>query len=295
MQKLLRKLSPFTLIAVAVIYIGYVWSTSPKAAVVATSQPSLVVRVLDIGQGDSILLDTPHHERILVDGGPDGSVLSQLGRYLPFNVHTVNLMVATHNHSDHITGLIDVLNRYNVSQVWVSGATHSTHDYTLFMNAIRRHAVPKKVVWNGVDQVVDGVYLRVVFPDKDYTGIDPPDQHMADVVMRATYGNESILLTGDLNEQLEQQIVDSGAPVAADVLKVPHHGSCTGLADSFLAAVHPKYAIISVGADNPYGHPCARTIEKLRQAGVTVYRTDENGTVTAIDDGASWHVTPSVK
>ncbi len=253
----------------------------------------LTVDFLDIGQGDAILLTTPHRQHILIDGGPDSTILSRLGEKMPLRERTIDLMVATHNHSDHITGLNQVLPRYTVKAMWISGAIHTTNEYSKLLETIKTRSVPTEVVWKGKTADMDGVHLEVLFPLESMEGQRPEDQHDATIVVRATYGQKSFLFTGDLNEGHEQKILDSGATFQADVLKVPHHGSATGLLPAFLETIQPQYAVIQVGTKNPFGHPARKTLEKLQQAGVTTFRNDLNGTVTALTDGVVLQVKTS--
>lgn len=249
------------------------------------AQGKLKVAFLDIGQGDSILLTTPHNKHILIDGGPDSTVLTRLGEQLPFRDHTIDLMVASHNHSDHIVGLNAVMARYDVKKMWISGAIHTTNDYLQMIRLINDKKIPTEVVYKGKEADIDGVHLRVIHPADSAWMQRPADQHDATIVIRAQYGQKSFLLTGDLNEGHEANILASGENIAADVLKEPHHGSDTGLLPAFLQAVHPTYAVIQVGKNNTFGHPAPSTLQKLQQAGVKIFRNDLNGTITAVTDG----------
>lgn len=277
------------MILIVVGWAAFSWLHQPSASQIISN--GLTVSVLDIGQGDSILVDTPNNHHILVDGGPDNTVLARLGQYLAFRDHTIDLLIISHNHSDHIAGLLPVLKRYDVKQIWLSGALHTTNDYLNLLTEIRDEHIPTKDVKAGDKETIDSVGLAVVFPIDSMVGATPTDQHDATVVVKATYKAQSILLTGDLNEGHEQAIIDSGADISADVLKIPHHGSCTGLSTDFLNTVKPTFAIISLSEGNTYGFPCKQTIDRLIQAGVSIFRTDRNGTVTASTDGVKWTVT----
>lgn len=237
--------------------------------------------IFDVGQGDAILVTTPHRQHILIDGGPDGTVLTRLGTAMRFHEHTIDLMIVSHNHADHITGLNRVLTRYDVKNVWLSGAIHTTNEYVELVKNLRDKHIPTRVVWAGADEALDGVRLHVVFPLASQEGARPDDQHDATVVVRACYVT-CALLTGDLNEGHERAMVDSAAELAAAVLKVPHHGSATGLLPVFLARVNPQFAVISVGAGNSFGHPAPSILARLKEANVATFRTDQNGTVTCV-------------
>ncbi len=251
----------------------------------------LRVIFMDVGQGDAILLVTPQQHYVLVDGGPDATILSRLGKELPFNTHRLSLVVASHNHADHITGLNAVLDRYDADKIWISGAIHTTNEYLKLLDHIHSKQIPTEVVWKGTQTDIDGVHLDVLFPLSSMEGTRPEDQHDATIVIRATYGSQHFLFTGDLNEGHEQQIVDSGQVVQAEVVKVPHHGSGTGLLPAFLAAVGPQQAVIQVGTPNSYGHPAVSTLRALQAQGSTVWRNDVNGTIRMNTDGTVVRVT----
>lgn len=247
----------------------------------ASQTPALNVSVLDIGQGDAILLTTPHRHFIVIDGGPDGTVLTRMGEIMRFNEHTIDLAIVSHNHADHITGLNRVLARYDVKKIWFSGALHTTNEYTTMLKTIKDKRIPNEVVVAGKQVELDGVTLEVEHPLTDATGTRPDDQHDATVVVKACFST-CVLLTGDLNEGHEQAMLDAHEDLHAEVLKVPHHGSKTGLSPAFLAAVNPKLAIISVGATNTFGHPAPSILTRLKESNIPTFRTDQNGTVTCV-------------
>ncbi len=247
----------------------------------------LKIDYLDIGQGDSILLTTPHRKHILIDGGPDATVLTRLGEEMRFDEHTIDLMIASHNHSDHITGLDDVVQRYDVKKLWISGAIHTTNEYLKFLETIKDKHVPTEITWKGKAVNIDGVHIEVLFPLQDMEGTQPDDQHNATIVTLVQYGHERFLMTGDLDEDHEHAILESGANVQADILKVPHHGSATGLLSAFLDAVHPTYAVIQSGAGNKFGHPAPISLIKLHSRNIQIFRNDTEGTVEAITDGST--------
>lgn len=245
----------------------------------ADTEPELAVAFLDVGQGDAILLTTPGEQQILIDGGPDATILTRLGEEMPFYDHTIELVIASHNDADHITGLISVLERYTVEKLWINGAIHTTQTYMRLLETVRDRQVPTEVVWSGQSDTKDGVVFEVLYPTTSQEGVRPKRQNDLSLIVRADYNSQRFLFTGDIDEKVEQDILKSGASLSATVLKVPHHGSASGLALNFLQAIKPKYAVIQVGKENKFGHPAASILEKLLSAGAVIYRTDEQGTI----------------
>jgi competence protein ComEC len=240
----------------------------------ADSDDRLRVAMFDVGQGDATLITTPHKETILIDGGPDSSILSRLGSSLPFSTHEIDLVIATHNHADHITGLNRVIERYDVNRMWISGAVHTTNEYLKMLEQIKAKKIPTDIVYNGTEATLTSTQE-----------LQPEDQHDATVVVKVEYGQTSFMLTGDIDEDHERAIMASSQNLKSDVLKVAHHGSKTGTSVSFLEAVAPAYAVIQVGKGNTYGHPAPSTIERLKSYGAMVLRTDEQGTILFASDG----------
>lgn len=281
-------------LTLALIFFGFVVLSSagilPHARV---QEPrGLKVAFLDVGQGDAILLRTPNRRYVLIDGGPDGTVLSRLGEEMRFNEHTIDLAIASHNHSDHITGLNRVLERYDVQKIWIGGAIHTTNEYLKLLNIIKAQGVPTEVVFKGKEIEIDGLKLQVLYPVENMEAIRPSDQHDATVVIKATYGEKSFLLTGDIDESHEQEIIRALGEQAAlvlksDVFKVPHHGSKSGLALNFLNFVNPHYAVIQSGAKNSFGHPAPSILQKLKDKGVQVFRNDLDGTIRFYTNGVT--------
>ncbi|MBI4032787.1 MBL fold metallo-hydrolase [Candidatus Berkelbacteria bacterium] len=247
----------------------------------------LRVRVLDVGQGDAILIDTPGNQHVLVDGGPDDRVVTLIGRYL-VPPQRFRLVVASHNHQDHVGGLPAVLGRFPIEEVWISGSIHTTATYEQFLRAIQASNARTEVVHAGHTLTLDGVELRVLHPFDDATDQRPADQHETTIVIRATYGAVSVLLTGDLDMDHERALIERDrASLGATVLKVTHHGSQYGSTARFLEAVHPEIAIISVGEGNRYDHPAPEALERLEALDIPIYRTDQHGTIAITSDGVS--------
>jgi competence protein ComEC len=245
----------------------------------------LHVHFLDVGQGDAILIQCPNGQQILVDGGPSPSVLlSHLGRRMPFWDHSLDLVVLTHPEEDHLGGLLEVLTRYDVSLVLDSGQECTNATCDAWRSLIEEKGIPYRRAEAGMRlELGQGVQIEVLHPPTPLMTNTASDINNNSVVLRLQYGQFSVLLTGDVMEEAEQMLVSADQSLRSLVLKVPHHGGDTSLTEPFLEAVGPELAIISVGADNRFGHPNELTLEKL--GGIATYRTDRDGSVELVTDG----------
>jgi competence protein ComEC len=252
----------------------FVWRSLPDGR--------LHVVFLDVGQGDAIFIQTPSGKQVLVDGGPSETVLlSQLGRQMPFWDRTLNVVVLTHPDADHITGLVPVLERYQVEVVIFREVEHSTDVYEYWLELLNAEGATVYQGEVGLQMLLDeGLEMIVLHPGTRLL----EEANNNSVVTRLTYGEVSVLLTGDIEAVVEHQLVTERIPLESTVLKVAHHGSCSSTTQEFLEAVAPEVVVISVGADNNFGHPCANVMERLER--LPVYRTDEQGVVEVITDGA---------
>lgn len=244
-----------------------------------TNSHNLRLYFFDIGQGDAIFMDTPNHFQVLVDGGPNNKVVSELSQVMPIGDTTLDLIVVTHNHADHIGGIVDVLRHYNVDEIWLSGAIHTTQGFQEMLELIDDRGVKAVVVTAGQTVAQDGLEGIALFPLTNQTGLMPDNQHDASVVTYWHYGTNSWLLTGDAEAEHEAQMLGRGLIKPVTILKVGHHGSNTSTSEALLQATQPKYAVISLGADNRYGHPHQITLDKLAGLGIPVLRTDQSGTI----------------
>lgn len=242
----------------------------------------LELAVLDVGQGDSLLLTTPGGKHILVDGGPSGvETAGEVSSQLPHWQRGLHAVVLTHPQQDHLGGLPEVLKRYDVAAVYETGATNSTEGFT----AYRRQAGAWRSLATGDSFEIDGVRFKVLWPDEGYA---PNGLNNGSLVIRVEYGATRILLTGDVESAAQTVLLERG-DLQADILKVPHHGSGTS-SEAFLDGVNPGIAVISVGEGNPFGHPREAVLQAL--AGADVYRTDIHGSVIIQSDGARITVLP---
>ena len=256
-------------------------------AVLALPDNKLHVVVCDVGQGDAILV-TYKTTQMLVDGGPNASVLKCLGDHMPFYDHRIEVVVLTHPQADHMNGLIDVLERYTVLQFVKEPVANDTKGYKELMKLLEK--IPVRAVYAGDAIKFSNFRFDVIWPNRVEPCPDPngrgsticalgTDLNTTAIVGKVSFGDFSALLTSDAG---------SIAPAEpADVLKVPHHGSKYGMTKDWLEGVQPKLAIISVGK-NGYGHPTEEVLKLLRDEGIKTLRTDWDGAVEVVSDGQRW-------
>lgn len=255
------------------------------AAIVATFWGNFAPRAtsvifFDIGQGDAALITTSARQTILIDGGPDRSILRKLGTALPWGDKTIDLVILSHPHADHVTGLTYVLERYQVGHVLMTGAVHTTPEYLRFLELVKKRHVPVTIAQAGQRLAFEGgVNVEVLWPEQSLAGVQVDDLNDTSIVNRVTFGQRSLLFTGDTPAANEAALISSGATLKADILKVAHQGSRTSSTEDFLQAVAPEVAVISVGAKNSYGHPHGEVVERLARLVATVLRTDRDGDI----------------
>lgn len=255
---------------------------------------SLEITFFDVGQGDSIIIQTPSNHTILIDGGPDSSVLSKLGRAMPFYDHTIDLMVFTHAHSDHVAGLVEVVKRYEIEKVLYTGVPHTSPDFIAWQDLIEEKGIAMVVAQAGQEFLFDQVEFEVLYPFEDVSGQKFEDLNDSSIVMRMDYQDTSYLFTGDAPVEVEEELLgyynllgssDPSYPLECDVLKVGHHGSKYSSSLEFVQTVGPEYAVIQVGEGNRFGHPHKMIIKRLEGLGIEVFRNDEMGDIKMVSDG----------
>ena len=261
----------------------------------ATVPPQLVITFLDVGQGDSIVVQAPSGRTMLVDGG--GEVEGHMTGYdvgarrlVPalrrLHLRTIDIMLLSHPHEDHVGGLIAALQNFPVGLVLDSGFEHPAPSYPRFLRLVEAQQIPYRLARRGQRlDLGDGAAAAVLNPRDPLIVGSSSDVHANSVVARLAYGATSVLLTGDIEALTEAILLGDGTDLHSTVLKVAHHGSATSSTPVFLDAVAPQVAVISVGAMNPFGHPHRATLEALQAVGAAVYRTDVHGAVTVASDG----------
>jgi competence protein ComEC len=253
-------------------------------AAAALPDGRLHVAFLDVGQGDAVFITTPSGRQILIDGGPSATAtLGEMGRHMPFWDRSLDVVVNTHPEADHLTGLPEVLERYRVDQIILPDVGNDTALYAAWGEAIVAEGATLVPAQAGARMSLgDGVWAEILHPGRVPAG-DRLNDHS--VVLRAGLGGISFLLPGDIEAGVERRLSAGGAPLGATVLKAPHHGSKTSSCEPFLAAVDPQVAVVSVGADNRFGHPAPEVLARYAEHGIPVLRTDELGGIEFATDG----------
>lgn len=297
-RRKLTTIVPLALLLIAGIS-SLVRSARPPVPTTATR-----MTVLDVGQGDAILIDGPGDAEVLVDGGPMENLAHTLRRLLG-NDRTIDLLVLTHPHADHLVGFPEVLKRYAIGRILMTGTVHTTGEYERFLEIVRDRKIPTTVAVAGQTYDVGAIHLEILYPLEDLSGKRVENLNSSSVVTMLTIGMQNaeckmqnvdcatarILMTGDAEADVEQAMlarycsdIPANAPcpkLRTDVLKVPHHGSQDSSSSAFLAAIRPQHAIISVGKKNDYGHPHRRALKRLERTGARIWRTDQQGDITA--------------
>lgn len=259
----------------------------------AQSDGLLRVYFLDVGQGDAALIETPDGKQILIDGGPDGAVVQKLGELISPYDRTLDALILSHPHADHITGFMDVLVRYDVERVVQSDITYDSSQFRAWQDAVASEGSLVVEAKSGtVLDLGNGVTLTVVYPLTSAGGVTTKDPHKFMTVAVLRYKNAAVMFTGDMEAPEEKRLMRNlAAELDVDVLKVGHHGSKTSTSDEFLAVTSPQAAVISVGVGNSYHLPSPEVLERIASAGIPYYRTDVDGDVVLSTDGEIIRIT----
>lgn len=255
------------------------------------SSSMLKVDFLDIGQGDSVYIQAPNGNQMLVDGGKPGSVLARLGEVMPLSDKSIDVVMGSHPDADHVGGLNDVLDSYHVGTVIEPGSVTDTKTWTTLEDKIKEKSIPRILAQKGMKIILDkkhGVYVDILFPDQDVSGWET---NASSIVARVVYGHESFLLTGDSPIAIEQYLVGMQKyNLKSTVLKLGHHGSRTSSSQIYLETVAPEYAVISAGLNNSYGHPHKEVTDLLAFLHIPSLSTIEKGTIKFETNGEKLEV-----
>ncbi|MBU2236108.1 MBL fold metallo-hydrolase, partial [Patescibacteria group bacterium] len=224
--------------------------------------------------------------------GPGNRVVDEIGKFLPFYDRDIEMMILTHAHSDHVSGLVEVLKRYEVDQVLFSGKVdHSAPDYLAWLDIIETKSIPLKAttcceIYNLGEQLE----LQILYPFEDYTGQELEDLNGSSVVARLVYKEKEFLFTGDAPFEVEDKLIEKNILIESDILKVGHHGSKYSTGKDFFDLVNPGYAVIQSGEGNSFGHPHFKTINNLQKQDIEILRNDRCGAIIMKTDGVNLEV-----
>ncbi len=241
----------------------------------------LKVNYIDVGQADSILIQSPNGANMLIDAGEtkENAVLNYLNS---LGIQKLDVVVATHPHEDHISEMSRVIDTFEIGEFYMPKKEHTTKSFEKMIDSLAAKNITPKEAKSGVDVNFDSdVECHIVAPCKN----DYDNLNNWSAVIKITYGNNSFLFTGDAESLSENEIIESGADIKSDVLKVGHHGSRTSSSKSFLEKVSPEFAVISAGKENDYGHPNKETLDNLNSFGAEIFGTYDDGNIIAVSDG----------
>lgn len=245
-----------------------------------TRSDTLKVIFLDVGQGDAVLVEKGNIQ-ILIDGGKDGKILlEKIGKHIPFWDRKIEMVVQTHPDQDHIGGLIDLFKAYDIETVMKTDVLSDSQTFAKLEDEIEKENSEIIKAESGEKiNIADGAWLDVIFPLNSMAESHKKETNSSSVVMKLNFRESSFLFMGDLPSEQEKELLEEirqrADDLKASVLKVSHHGSKYASSDAFLDAVKPGDAIVSVGANNAYGHPNSEVLQRLRSRGINIFRTDE--------------------
>ena len=249
----------------------------------------LKIEFFDVGQGDAEFIETPSKQQILIDGGPDMSVLEKLGKAMPFYDRYIDLVILTHPETDHLNGLIEVLKRYDVGAVITAGIIRDTQEYKEWINVLEEKRIPIYIAKaDGIIDFGNNINLNILYPFESLSGKKLSDTNNSSIVSQLVCGDFEALFTGDIEKSAENKLISAGINLNSDILKIAHHGSKTSTSDVFLEAVNALVAIIEVGKDNNYGHPHQEVLERLKN--LNILQTGKDGDIKIFSDGKEFFV-----
>ena len=244
----------------------------------------LTVSFLDIGQGDSIYIESPSGRQVLIDGGPSGGVLRELSKFISWYDRTIDVVIPTHPDADHIGGLADGLPRYKIGMIVHSDVEGDTATAKALVAGMAREGAQQVIARRG--QIIDlggGAYLEILFPDRSVKNVET---NTGCVVTRLVYGKTSFMLSCDAPKEIENYLVRlDGADLHSDVLKAGHHGSKNSSSELFVGFVNPSHGVFSRGCNNKYGHPAPEIVALFERFGIPTGDTCKDGTITFVSDG----------
>jgi beta-lactamase superfamily II metal-dependent hydrolase len=280
------KKSYLALIAAVIISVAgvgtYRHNSSEDAPVNLSGEETLSVHYIDVGQGDSEFIRFPDGRNMLIDAGTSKAGEELLSYLDSQKVQRIDYLIATHPHADHIGSMSDVVKKYDIGEIYMPKAAATTKTYENLLTEIDKKGLSINTARANVDIINEnGLSAIILAPNSQ----SYEDLNNYSAVVKLVYGNNSFLFTGDAEDISENEMLSAYADLKSDILKIGHHGSHSSTTDAFLDAVSPAAAIISCGKDNSYGHPHTETLNALSKRNITVYRTDQDGSIVLDCDG----------
>ena len=270
------------ILGVLILAAAFIWIQVAKSPSADVTDANVHIFFLSVGQGDAELIQKGDNQ-ILIDGGPDDSVLTQIGKVMPPSDRKIETVILTHPHADHLIGLNSILDRYEVGTIYYSGATYDSNVYTEFLDKAKAKNIPLKVPGLGqVDSSYTNETLTFLWPGEKFNGQSLANLNNVSEVTSFCYFTHCTLFTGDIETDEQAPMINYYATkggLQSEILKLPHHGSTNGTNQTLLDAVKPTYAVIEVGAKNKYGHPHAAVLDLLTTNNIKIFRTDTDGTI----------------
>lgn len=262
------------LIAVTVGSMFFIWTGNEAG--------KLKVVFFNVGQGDSAFIETPNDFQILIDGGPTSAVLEKLGEEMPFYDRTIDLIILTHPDNDHLTGLLEVLKRYEIKNILWTGVVNGAEEEKEWEKLLKEEEANIMIAQSGEKIILQGnplIYFLVLYPFDNLEGQEIEDTNNTSVVGRLIFEDKSFLFMGDVSSKIETELIEKyGNNLNSDILKVAHHGSKYSTNSDFIKTVSPETAVISVGENN-WGHPTPEVLQRLENFDIKTLITKEAGDI----------------
>lgn len=275
--------------SVLILLILFFLNISVFPLVLFLSAPDhLQVSFFDVGQGDSIFIETPEKHQVLIDGGPGYSkVLEGLSSAMPFWDKEIDLIILSHPETDHMTGLFSVLENYKIDNILWTGIEKEGEKFETWKRMINDEGANVYYANSGDAVVMNDVILEIISPKELLRGKEFDDSNETSIVSKLSYLDSSFLFAGDISSKTEKLLFDSN--IDSDVLKIPHHGSKYSTSEEFLSKISPLISVIQVGK-NSYGHPTEEVLTRLDNSGIKILRNDTNGNIKIVSDGTNYKI-----
>lgn len=244
----------------------------------------MVVHYIDVGQGDSILVQV-NNKNLLIDAGPKSGKDNLLNYLSNLKIEKLDYVIATHPHEDHIGGMADIINKYEIEAFYAPKVESPSKTFERMVDALKDNSLKINSIKAGINSIGLGTSTKVTVYSP--TKIDDKNLNNDSPIMKIQFGSNSFLFTGDAEKEVEAEVLKTNVDLRADVLKLGHHGSSTSTSEEFLKAVSPSLGIICVGIDNSYGHPNKEILKRFEDNKIKILRTDKDGSIVISSDGTN--------